>query len=81
MNYEEMAVEILESITELEGLSEDKDLDLFEAGLLDSLAVIEVIVQIEKMTGVKLQPTDFTREDISTVERLAAFLKSRDIEK
>lgn len=79
MNYDEMAVEILEQITELDGLSEDKDLDLFEAGLLDSLAVIEVIVQIEAMTGVKLQPTDFIREDISNVNNLSFFLKTKGI--
>lgn len=79
MNYDEMAVEILEQITELDGLSEDKDLDLFEAGLLDSLAVIEVIVQIEVMTGVKLQPTDFVREDISSVDNLSAFLRNKEI--
>lgn len=81
MNYDEMAVEILEQITELDGLSEDKDLDLFEAGLLDSLAVIEVIVQIEVMTGVKLQPTDFVREDISSVDNLSAFLRNKEIKK
>lgn len=79
MNYDDMAVEILEQITELDGLSEDKDLDLFEAGLLDSLAVIEVIVQIEAMTGVKLQPTDFIREDISNVNNLSLFLKTKGI--
>ena len=79
MNYDDMAVEILEQITELDGLSEDKDLDLFEAGLLDSLAVIEVIVQIEAMTGVKLQPTDFIREDISNVNNLSFFLKTKGI--
>ena len=79
MNYDDMAVEILEQITELDGLSEDKDLDLFETGLLDSLAVIEVIVQIEAMTGVKLQPTDFIREDISNVNNLSLFLKTKGI--
>ena len=81
MKYDEMAVEILEQITELDGLSEDKDLDSFEAGLLDSLAVIEVIVQIEVMTGVKLQPTDFVREDISSVDNLSAFLRNKEIKK
>ena len=79
MNYDEMAVEILEQITELDGLSEDKDFDLFEAGLLDSLAVIEIIVQIEAMTGVKLQPTDFISEDISNVNNLSLFLKTKGI--
>ena len=45
------------------------------------LAVIEVIVQIEVMTGVKLQPTDFVREDISSVDNLSAFLRNKEIKK
>ncbi|MSU09638.1 D-alanine--poly(phosphoribitol) ligase subunit 2 [Veillonellaceae bacterium WCA-693-APC-5D-A] len=74
-----MAVEILEQVSEMEGLSENSDLDLFEAGLLDSLAVISVIVQIEARTGIRLQPTDFKRDDIASVEKLTKFLENRGI--
>ncbi|MBN1063898.1 phosphopantetheine-binding protein, partial [Clostridium botulinum] len=51
--------------------------DLFEAGLLDSLAIIEMLLQIEEKLGIKLQPTDLEREDMSTVNKLTEFLESR----
>lgn len=79
MNYETMAIELLENVTGTEGLEEDKELDLFEAGLLDSLAVISIIVQIEEKTGVILQPTDFQREDIASVVALTKYLEANDI--
>ena len=79
MNYESMAVEILEHVTGTDGLAEDKELDLFEAGLLDSLAVISIIVQIEERTGVVLQPTDFQREDIASVEAFTKYLAEKEI--
>lgn len=79
MNYEQIAVEILEQVTGAEGLADDKDMDLFEAGLLDSLAVITIIIQLEQRTGVILQPTDFRREDIASVAALARFMEDRGI--
>lgn len=79
MNYEAMAIEILEQVTGTDGLAEDKELDLFEAGLLDSLAVISIIVQIEERTGVVLQPTDFQREDIASVEAFTNYLAAKEI--
>ncbi|WP_238858872.1 D-alanine--poly(phosphoribitol) ligase subunit DltC [Clostridium sp. YIM B02569] len=75
-----MKDKVLEIFTEVTGndeISEDFDLDLFEAGLLDSLAIIEVLIQIEEKLGIKLQPTDLEREDMSTVNKLTAFLETR----
>ncbi|ALB44489.1 D-alanine--poly(phosphoribitol) ligase subunit DltC [Clostridium beijerinckii] len=75
-----MKDKVLEIFTEVTGndeIAEDFDLDLFEAGLLDSLTIIEVLIQIEEKLGIKLQPTDLEREDMSTVNKLAAFLETR----
>lgn len=76
-NYDEIALRILEDVTETEGLDEDKDLNLFEAGLLDSMAIISMILSIEDELGLKLEPTDFTRDDVKSVNCLAEFLKKR----
>lgn len=70
-------LEIFIEVTGNDEIAEDLDLDLFEAGLLDSLAIIEVLLQIEEKLGIKLQPTDLEREDMSTVNKLTAFLESR----
>lgn len=74
-NYELMAIEILEKVAGTDGLKDEKDLNLFDVGLLDSLAVISIIITIEEKFGIRLQPTDFTREDISTVENFIKFLE------
>lgn len=73
----EKVVEIFEEVTGCDEIRDDYDLDLFEAGLLDSLAIIEVLLQIEEVFGIKLQPTDLERTDMATVNNLVSFLESR----
>ncbi|EKQ51179.1 MULTISPECIES: D-alanine--poly(phosphoribitol) ligase subunit DltC [unclassified Clostridium] len=75
-----MKEKILEIFIEVIGndeIAEDLDLDLFEAGLLDSLAIIEILLKIEEKLGIKLQPTDLEREDMATVNKLSEFLENR----
>ncbi|WP_315070652.1 D-alanine--poly(phosphoribitol) ligase subunit DltC [uncultured Clostridium sp.] len=73
----EKVLEIFIEVTGNDEIAEDLDLNLFDAGLLDSLAIIEVLLQLEEKLGIKLQPTDLEREDMSTVNKLTAFLESR----
>ncbi|OOM79360.1 D-alanine--poly(phosphoribitol) ligase subunit DltC [Clostridium sp. BL-8] len=73
----EKVLEIFIEVTGNDEISEDLDLNLFDAGLLDSLAIIEVLLQLEEKLGIKLQPTDLEREDMSTVNKLTAFLENR----
>lgn len=72
-----LALDILEAACETDEVREDLDLDLFEAGLIDSLAAVVVLVELEERTGVKLQPTDLAREDISTVNHFIEFLQKK----
>ena len=47
----------------------------FEAGLLDSLGIIEVLLKLEEVFSIKLQPTDLERKDMATVNNLISFLE------
>lgn len=76
-NLRELALEIFEEACETDEVREDLDLDLFEAGLIDSLATVVILVELEKKTGLKLQPTDIERADVSTVNRFIAFLEKK----
>ena len=49
-------------------------MDLIEEGFIDSFAILNVILDIEKMTGFKLQVTEITKDDISSINKLIAFL-------
>lgn len=71
---ERIAREILEKVCETDEIFEDYDMDLIEEGFIDSFAVLNVILQIEEMTGIKLQPTDIKKEDISSINNLIKFL-------
>lgn len=77
MVMKEQVLEIFIEVTGNDDIAEDLDLDLFEAGLLDSLAIIEVLLKLEEKLGIKLQPTDLEREDMSTVNKLTEFLENR----
>lgn len=68
-------LDIFEEVTGTDEVREDLELDLFEAGLLDSLGIIEVLLKIEEVFDIKLQPTDLERKDMATANNLVAFLE------
>ena len=48
--------------------------DLIATGLLDSLALVSLIVEIESELGVELPLDDFDPDSFRTVETMAAFV-------
>lgn len=76
-NLQELALDILVAACETDEVGEDLDMDLFEAGLMDSLASVSVLIELEERTGVRLQPTDVDKDDIRTVNKFAEFLKEK----
>ncbi len=49
--YEQMARDILESTCETDEIFEDSDMDLLDAGYLDSFSLLNIIVEIEDKPG------------------------------
>ena len=74
---QETAIGIFEDVLGCDEIREDLNLNLFEAELLDSLAIIEVLLEIEERLGITLQPTDLERSDMATVNNLVKFLEGR----
>ena len=69
-DVEERALCMLEDICADGAVREERDIDLFEAGLLDSMAAIEVLVGIEDEFGVSIAPTEVEREEMNTVNKI-----------
>lgn len=74
---QEIVIGIFEDVLGCDEIREDLNLNLFEAELLDSLAIIEVLLEIEERLGITLQPTDLERSDMATVNNLVKFLEGR----
>ena len=50
------------------------DTDLIETGLLDSLALVSLLAELEQALGVELPLDELEVDDFRSVERIAVFL-------
>lgn len=74
---ESKVLDMLEDICADDAVREERDVDLFDAGLLDSLAAIEVLVGIEENFGVEIAPTAVERKEMNTVNRIIDQIAAR----
>lgn len=70
VNTEEKVLDMLEDICDDDAVREERDIDLFDAGLLDSMAAIELFVAIEEEFGVQIAPTAVDRDEMNTVNKI-----------
>ena len=66
--------EVIEIIDELfmEDVSDMMDEDLFDAGVLDSMGTVELIVEIENRFDIRVPVTEFGRDDWNTANQIIA---------
>ena len=66
--------EVIEIIDELfmEDVSDMMDEDLFDAGVLDSMGTVELIVEIENSFDIRVPVTEFGRDDWNTANKIIA---------
>jgi acyl carrier protein len=50
---------------------------LFSTGLVDSFAIVELLMFLEKYTGGKLGPEDIDLDNLDTIERILTFVARR----
>ncbi|MBQ7800173.1 MAG: D-alanine--poly(phosphoribitol) ligase subunit DltC [Oscillospiraceae bacterium] len=76
---EEKILEILAEKcgVEPEDLKEDMDIDLFEEGLLDSFAMLGLLVDFDEQLGVKIEITELERSEINTPNKVIECLSKR----
>ena len=53
------------------------DTDLFESGVLDSLAFVELLLQLEREFGVTTSVDDLELDNFRTMSRIAEFISTR----
>ena len=78
MDRDELERKTLELIEEICGddcVYDERDIDLFEEDLFDSMAAIEFLVEVEERFGVLIAPTELERDEMNTpnkiIERIA----------
>lgn len=73
---EERVIEIIENLTGYKQLKENKDIDLLENEILDSLAFVELITALEEEFDIEIQPTQVNPDTWRSVEKITELIKS-----
>ena len=73
---EEKVLAIMEEICEDDVIYEERDINLKEEGLMDSLAFVELLVRMEEF-GIEVAPTEVTYEDIDTPNKIIQYIETR----
>jgi len=51
-----------------------EDLDLIGSGILDSLAIMKLVLHLQQHYGLEMQPSEILPENLGTLRRLAEFV-------
>ncbi len=73
---EEKVLSIIEEICEDDVIYEERDINLKEEGLMDSLAFVELLVRMEEF-GIEVVPTEVTYEEIDTPNKIIHYIETR----
>ena len=70
----DVKAEVIEIIDELfmEDVSDMMDEDLFDAGVLDSMGTVELIVELENRFDIRVPVSEFGRDDWNTANKIVA---------
>ena len=71
MDIESEVIEIIDELF-MEDVSDMMDEDLFDAGVLDSMGTVELIVEIENRFDIRVPVTEFGRDDWNTANKIIA---------
>ncbi len=72
---EEKIIEIIENLTDYKDMKCNKDIDLLENEILDSLAFIELIETLNNEFNVEIQPTQVKPDTWRSVKNIAEYIQ------
>ena len=72
---EEKIIEIIENLTDYKDLKCNKDIDLLENEILDSLAFIELIETLNNEFNVEIQPTQVKPDTWRSIKNITEYIQ------
>ncbi|MBC1488749.1 D-alanine--poly(phosphoribitol) ligase subunit DltC [Listeria sp. FSL L7-1485] len=76
MAFRENVLEILEELTETEEVVQNTNIKLFDEGLLDSMATVQLLIEIEEKLDITVPVSEFDRDEWATPEMIITQLEA-----
>lgn len=74
---EEKILDMLAELCDDDIVKTNKDVDLFQTGLLDSLGFTELLVDIEEKFSIIIAPSEIDRSEMNTPQKIIDLIKAR----
>ncbi|AOO76028.1 D-alanine--poly(phosphoribitol) ligase subunit 2 [Latilactobacillus curvatus] len=75
MDVENTVVEILADLTGNDDIKDDMDMELFKSGTLDSMATVQMLLELQGQLDIEVPVSEFDREAWSTPNKIIARVK------
>lgn len=74
---DKVVLDLLFELTDDEVVLENLDIELFDTGLIDSLAFTELLVGLEDKLNVVISPSEIDRSDMDTPRKIISQVAAR----
>lgn len=74
---EDKILDMLEDICGDDIVREERDINLLEEGLIDSLDYVELLLNVEQEFGIVISPSELTREEMDTPNKIISVITGR----
>ncbi len=74
MDVQTTVIDIIDNLF-MEDISDMMDEDLFDAGVLDSMGTVELVIELEEKFNIKIPVSDMGRDDWNTGNKIVQGIK------
>ncbi|MFZ2191876.1 MAG: D-alanine--poly(phosphoribitol) ligase subunit DltC [Lactococcus raffinolactis] len=74
MDIQTTVIDIIDNLF-MEDISDMMDEDLFDAGVLDSMGTVELVIELEEKFNIKIPVSDMGRDDWNTGNKIVQGVK------
>ena len=74
MDVQTTVIDIIDNLF-MEDISDMMDEDLFDAGVLDSMGTVELVIELESKFNIKIPVSDMGRDDWNTGNKIVQGVK------
>mgnify|MGYP002661987280 FL=1 len=74
MDIQTTVIDIIDNLF-MEDISDMMDEDLFDAGVLDSMGTVELVIELEEKFNIKIPVSDMGRDDWNTGNKIVQGIK------
>jgi D-alanine--poly(phosphoribitol) ligase subunit 2 len=77
MTISDRVLDVLERVSEIEGVRHDLDVRLYDLQVLDSMKTVQLIVAFSTEFGVQISPAELDREEWATPREMISYLERK----